>query len=106
MQQRIDHLEGLVKRLIAQRQEIPPDVGCSQASPKPEIGPVTTAVASDASDVACSAGTTVFDGVHSVYKGVNDWFDVLQEVSPFQFSFLPFLFSFSFIALLRIETSE
>ncbi|KAK9245854.1 hypothetical protein V1506DRAFT_506084 [Lipomyces tetrasporus] len=83
MQQRIDHLEGLVKRLIAQRQEIPPNnVVCSQDSPKPGTGFVMTAVgASDASDVACSAGTTVIDGVHSVYKGADDWYDVLQEIN-------------------------
>jgi hypothetical protein len=95
MQQRIDHLEGLVKRLIAQRQEIPPNnVVCSQDSPKPGTGFVITAVASDASAVACSAGTTVIDGVHSVYKGADDWYDVLQEVSRFSF-FL--LFSFRFL---------
>jgi hypothetical protein len=75
MQQRIDHLEGLVKRLIAQRQEIPPNkVVCNKDSPKPGTGFVMTAVASDASDVACSAGTTVIDGVHSVYKGADQSF--------------------------------
>jgi hypothetical protein len=101
MQQRIDHLEGLVKRLMAQRQDIPPNnVVCSQDSPKPGTGFVMTAVASDASDVACSAGTTVIDGVHSVYKGVDDWYDVLQEVSRFLFSFsFLILFSFSFLSI-------
>ncbi|KAK9482003.1 hypothetical protein V1527DRAFT_55070 [Lipomyces starkeyi] len=82
MQQRIDHLEGLVKRLIAQRQEIPQhNVACSQDSAKPGTGFVRTAVASDASDVPFSAGTTVIDGLHSVYKGADDWYDVLQEIN-------------------------
>ncbi|RFU24949.1 hypothetical protein B7463_g11387, partial [Scytalidium lignicola] len=82
MQQRIDQLEGLVKRLIAQRQEIPPNnVVYSQDSPKPGSGFVKTTVASAASDVACSTGTTVIDGVHSVYKGADDWYDVLQEIN-------------------------
>ena len=100
MQQRIDHLEDLVKRLIAQRQDIPPnDVVFSQDSPKPETGFVMTAVASDASDVACSASMTVIDGVHSVYKGADDWYDVLQEVSRF-------LFSFSFLYIFRLVASS
>ncbi|KAI9730023.1 MAG: hypothetical protein M1818_008292 [Claussenomyces sp. TS43310] len=82
MQQRIDHLEGLVKRLIAQRQEIPPKRAvCSQDSPETRTGCEMTGVASDASDVECSAGTTVIDGVHSVYKGADDWYDVLQEIN-------------------------
>ncbi len=99
MRQRIDHLEGLVKRLIAQRQEIPPnDVVCSQDSPKPGTGFVMTTVASDASDVACSAGTTVIDGVHSVYKGADDWSDVLQEVGRFPLSPPPFFFLFPFLS--------
>jgi hypothetical protein len=93
MQQRIDHLEGLVKRLIAQRQDIPPNhVVCSQGSPKPGAGFVMTAVASDASEVAPSTSTTMIDGVHSVYKGADDWYDVLQEASRF-------LFSFSFLSI-------
>lgn len=84
MQQRIDHLEGLVKRLIAQHQKIPPnDVVHSQDSPKPGTGFVMTAEASDGPDVAYSAGTTVIDGVYSMYKGADDWDDVLQEVSQF-----------------------
>jgi hypothetical protein len=103
MQQRIDQLEGLVKRLVAQRQEFAPNNEVySQDSPKPGTGFVMTTVASDASDVASSAGTTVIDGIHSVYKGADDWYDVLQEVShhlcSFFFSFLHFfLFCLSFL---------
>ncbi|KAK9326963.1 hypothetical protein V1520DRAFT_91448 [Lipomyces starkeyi] len=79
MQQRIDHLEGLVKKLIAQRQDIlPNNVVGSQDSP---TGFVMAAAASDASDLACTSGTTVIDGVHSVYKGADDWHDVLQEIN-------------------------
>ena len=82
MQQRIDRLEGLVKHLIAQRQQAPPNQAVSsQGIREYESSPLTTAAASDASDVACSAGTTIIDGVHSVYKGVDDWYDVLREVN-------------------------
>lgn len=97
MGQRIDHLEGLVKSLIAQQQGTPPNnVTRSQDSQKPGTG----TVASDASDVARSTGTTVIDGVYSVYKGVDDWYDVLQEVSRFLFYFfsIPILF-FSFLSI-------
>lgn len=82
MQQRIDHLEDLVKRLMAQRQEPPPtSVGSSQNCPTSAPGLGMTAVESDASDVAFGAGTTVIDGVYSVYKSADDWHTVLQEVS-------------------------
>jgi hypothetical protein len=83
MQQRIDHLEGLVKRLLAQQEDVPPNnLVCHQDSPKPGVGFEVPAVASDASDVAYSAGTTVIDGARSVYKGSDNWHDVLHEVSP------------------------
>lgn len=106
MQQRIDHLEYLIKRLIAQRQELPPNnVVCSQDGPKPENRFTTPTVTSDASDLARSAGTTVTDGVHSVYKGADGWYDVLQEVSRCFFSlslsfsgFPSFSFSFQLLA--------
>jgi hypothetical protein len=96
MQQRIDQLESLVKRLIAQSQEIPPNnMVCNQESPNPGTRFVTPAVAPDASDVASGAGITVIDGVYSVYKGEDDWYDVLQEVRYFAFllcsSFLSFV---------------
>jgi hypothetical protein len=58
-----------------------------QDHPKPATGLVMTAVASDASDVASGTSTTVIDGGYSVYKGEDDWYDVLQEVSRFPFSF-------------------
>jgi hypothetical protein len=74
MQQRIDHLEGLVKKLIAQHQKIPVNDVVEHATPARD--PV-----SDASDSARSPGKTVVDGVHSVYKGADDWYDILQEVS-------------------------
>jgi hypothetical protein len=98
MQQRIDQLEGLVKRLIAQHQEFPPNNEVySQDGPKPGTGHLMTTVASDASVVASSAGTTVIDGVHSVYKGADNWYDVLQEVSYCVFFFSSLLlFSFHF----------
>lgn len=102
MQQRIDHLEGLVKKLIAQRPDSSPSSRVyTQDSPGSLTGPVTTASSLDASDVACSTGTTVIDGSQSVYKGADDWYDVLQEVSllpsilrAFHFSFCAFLFAF------------
>jgi hypothetical protein len=79
MQQRIDQLEGLVKKLIARRQDIPANsMVFHQDNPKPGTGFVMTAVAS-------GTGTTVIDGGYSVYKGEDDWYDVLQEVSCFSF---------------------
>ncbi|KAH6693393.1 hypothetical protein BKA61DRAFT_279693 [Leptodontidium sp. MPI-SDFR-AT-0119] len=82
MQQRIDHLEGLVKKLIAQRPDSSPSSRVyTQDSPGSLTGPVTTASSLDASDVACSTGTTVIDGSQSVYKGADDWYDVLQEIN-------------------------
>ena len=82
MQQRIDRLEDLVKKLIAQRQDTPPyDVTDDQGRLKSETKSMVTSVASDTPDVTNGTGTTVIDGVHSVYKGTDDWYDVLQEVS-------------------------
>ena len=75
MQERIDNLESLVKRLIAQNQEVAPN----HAASSKEIL-VATAAVSDASDVVCHSGSTVIDGGHSVYKVADDWHDVLHEV--------------------------
>jgi hypothetical protein len=89
MQRRIDHLESLVKRLIAQNQDLPlNNVICNRDSPESGIGTVVTAAAEDALGVVSSAGTTVIDGIHSVYKGVGDWDDVLQEASFLSFSYI------------------
>lgn len=73
MQQRIDHLEGLVKKLITQHQLNPPNEVA-------EIRSSGQKAMSDTSDSAGSPSKTVIDGVHSVYKGAEDWYDVLQEV--------------------------
>ncbi|KAE8352768.1 hypothetical protein BDV28DRAFT_148725 [Aspergillus coremiiformis] len=78
MQQRIDHLEGLVKRLIAQHQGTPlANASRSQDSSKSGLSCVTA----DAPDTSDMAGVTLIDDVHSVYKGTEDWFDVLQEIN-------------------------
>lgn len=74
MQQQIDHLEDLVKSLIAQHQVIPgKDLGTA-------LGP--TLEVSESSSVISEGDThtTIVDGVHSVYKGKADWYEVLQEV--------------------------
>lgn len=96
MQHQIDHLEGLVKRLIAQRQDVPPnDVVCVQNSPKPGTGSIMTPPALNVSDVACDTGPTmVINDIQSVYKGADDWVDVLQEVGC-----APFPFPFNFFSL-------
>ena len=74
MQQRINHLEDLVKNLIAQNQTAP-------ITPEGfDSGPSTKGSVSDASESTHSPGKTVNDGGHSVYKGAEDWYDVLQEV--------------------------
>ena len=88
IQQRIDRLEGLVKTLVAQGQKIshfegsilPNNAVWSRDDPRPVTGFELTAETNDASAVPCSAGTTVINGGHSVYKAANDWSDVLQEV--------------------------
>ncbi|KAL2867361.1 Zn(II)2Cys6 transcription factor [Aspergillus lucknowensis] len=73
MRQRIDHLEDLVKGLIAQRQT-PPDTISSQG-----LSELRSESASPSNLVL--AGTTLIDGAHSVYKATDDWQDVLQEVN-------------------------
>lgn len=81
MKNRIDHLEGLVKRLIAERQN-----GLSENAPHtpesstPDDNKVLQGAHSHASEVAC-AGTTMIDGTRSVYRGGDEWYDVLEEVS-------------------------
>lgn len=93
MQQRIDHLESLVKRLIAQKQEIPANI--IPISHDSGAGFKTTPGASNVSKkvtLESSAHTAVVDGVHSVYKATDDWYDVLQEVRRrylLQSSYLP-----------------
>jgi hypothetical protein len=79
MQQRIDQLEGLVKRLLAERQDISPSKAARGQGGQSGTEFVTSPITLDASDVASSPGTTVVDSA-SVYKGTDDWYDVLQEV--------------------------
>ncbi|GAM39498.1 hypothetical protein TCE0_034f11099 [Talaromyces pinophilus] len=75
MQQRINHLEDLVKNLIAQNQKAP-------ITPEGvETGPSIKDSVSDTSESTHSPGKTVIDGGHSVYKGAEDWYDVLQEIN-------------------------
>ncbi len=74
MRQRMDHLEGIVTTLIAERQQIPLTLPSSDGVHNPpeslglEPGP------------ARSGKTTVMDGVHSVHLGGDDWRVVLEEV--------------------------
>jgi hypothetical protein len=78
IRQRIDHLENLVKKLITERQQVaPPSNNLVYTPESSEPRP------SDAQDVV-GAGTTVMDGIHSVYVGGDDWHAVLQEV-PFSY---------------------
>lgn len=82
MQQRIDNLEGLVKRLIYQQQINSQNEGIyTQNVPEPGVRSALPLLDSDALDVAGSPESTVIDGVHSIYKGAaGNWYDVLQEV--------------------------
>ncbi|PYI07762.1 hypothetical protein BO78DRAFT_312307 [Aspergillus sclerotiicarbonarius CBS 121057] len=73
MKQRIDHLEELVKKLIGER-----EVG-EPSTPESQKGE-SNMVRSGASEVAC-AGTTVMDGVRSVYRAGDEWEDVLLEIN-------------------------
>lgn len=79
MRQRIDHLEGLVKKLIAERQNTsPPRNNLNTA----DTNATSNGAAVPASDVLQVAGPskTVTDGVRSMYLNANDWQAVLQEV--------------------------
>lgn len=82
---RIDHLEDLVKKLIAERQApsakpnsysnhtvpAPESLGCDAVPPSPlDAGPREPD----------GAGETVIDGAHSVYHGGDEWYTVLREV--------------------------
>lgn len=77
MRQRIDHLENLVKKLIAQRQGTSPPRDNDEktnALPNSEAGPMSDA------PVAAGAGKTLIDGVRSMYLSGDEWQVVLQEV--------------------------
>lgn len=77
MRKRIDHLEGLVKKLIAQRQHTSSprnDTADTITVPEAEAGP-----ASHAQEVS-GASKTLIDGVRSMYLNGDDWQVVLQEV--------------------------
>lgn len=78
MQQQIDHLESLVKKLIAQHQQDP-------LSKTTETKLSIKNAISDGSDSTRSPGKTVIDAEQSVYKGAEDWYDVLQEVCNLSF---------------------
>ncbi|KAJ9142435.1 hypothetical protein NKR23_g7269 [Pleurostoma richardsiae] len=76
MRQRIDHLEDLVKRLIAERREIssPSEhVVYTPESSNSKAELHQTVVESDAPDAA-GAMETMMDGIHSVYLGGDDCF--------------------------------
>lgn len=77
MRKRIDHLEGLVKKLIAQRQNTSsPENNTADTIANPE------AEAGSASNVqeASGASTMLIDGVRSMYLNGDDWQVVLKEV--------------------------
>jgi len=81
MQQRIDHLEGLVKKLLAERQDL--SANNTSHSQGGQVGTEINPVATDASNAARGPSTTVIDGI-SAYEGAYDWHDVLEEVcSPY-----------------------
>ncbi|KAB5546898.1 fungal-specific transcription factor domain-containing protein [Coniochaeta sp. 2T2.1] len=89
--QRIDHLEDLVKRLIAERQASSPRPSSNGSSTEPTPESVShnadlTQLPPDGSkkgpDPAESgAGETVIDATHSVYHGGDDWYTVLREIN-------------------------
>lgn len=74
MSQRINHLEDVVRRLVAERQQAPlptSNVVYTPESPKPEA---------ETEAALAPSGKTVMDGVHSVHLGADDWHVVLEEV--------------------------
>ncbi|KAF3769429.1 hypothetical protein M406DRAFT_343692 [Cryphonectria parasitica EP155] len=78
MHQRIDHLEHLVKKLIAERPSPSHDRVVTPESPNFEPGP--SADGSHGKDMK-GPGKTVMDGLHSVYIGGGDWHAVLHEIN-------------------------
>lgn len=91
MRRRIENLEDLVKRLVAERQQVPSLSGIGVYTPdeSPKTDPGTTgrtvstdSQVSDTYYVGQGAGKTLVDGTHSVFTntGGNDWHVVLQEV--------------------------
>ncbi|RAL16191.1 Zn(II)2Cys6 transcription factor [Aspergillus homomorphus CBS 101889] len=76
MRQRIDNLEGLVKRLIARNSQSPP----KPVALTPDCLNCGELVASETQDVAL-AGKTVMNGTQSIYQAGDDWYDVLQEIN-------------------------
>ncbi|KXX78343.1 Activator of stress genes 1 [Madurella mycetomatis] len=70
MSQRINHLEDVVKKLIAERQQ------ASSAS----SSSVVYTTESPNLDGLKSSGRTVMDGVRSVHLGADDWHVVLEEI--------------------------
>lgn len=81
MKNRIDHLEDLVKRLIAERKNgLAENTPHTPESSIPDDNKALQGAQSHASEVAC-AGTTMIDGTRSVYRGGDEWYDVLEEVS-------------------------
>jgi len=95
MQQRIDHLENLVKKLMSQGQEtshfedstLPKTGSGSLEVPASVIGAGKASATEDASAMASRAGMILINGGQSVYKATNDWSDVLQEVRGYRASF-------------------
>lgn len=77
MRKRIDHLEGLVKKLIAQRENTsPPSNTTADTTGNPEAEPGPASHAQE----AASTGKMLIDGVRSMYLNGDDWQAVLQEV--------------------------
>ncbi|KAK3386673.1 hypothetical protein B0H63DRAFT_392230 [Podospora didyma] len=85
MLQRIDHLEGLVKKLMAEHQTSSSPRNSLVRTPESiakldDTRPSPPDLGSDAEHVA-GAAKTVIDGVQSVYQSGDDWYAVLQEIN-------------------------
>jgi hypothetical protein len=97
MQQRIDRLESLVKRLMSRNEQSTPPEDNSYPENQINSEYVSELVANGNDDSAwpVSTGMTVIDGSRSVYKASDNWGDVLQEVRN-KFS-IPFYSVFALI---------
>ena len=80
MRQRIDHLENLVKELIAQRQGTSPP----RDNEDKTTAPLNSGAGPTSADVA-GAGKTLIDGVRSMYLSGDELQVVLQEVLSLSF---------------------
>lgn len=80
VQQRIDQLEALVKRLSSQHANVDSNAAGAPPERKSTASPLESTL-QDCAYPQHGAGTTVINGKYSVYQIADPWYDVLQEIN-------------------------